>query len=359
MKPPSYSGGLSVADVQTMTANKTVHKLSSNENPFPPSPKVIKAVQSEAAKLNIYPPRNDDPLRAALSDYFGRNLTADYFYTGDSGYEAIDLVSRAFVNEGDEVIVSRPTFGAYFKILALQGAKFVDAPLNPDTFVPDVDAILAAITERTKLIMVCNPGNPTGVIMTADQMDKLVANVPDHVIIVADEVYSHFNRSPEFPDSIKYVLENKNVIILHTFSKAFGLAGLRLGYGIAAPHLTAEIWRHRRVFHINKLAMAAGIAALEDRAYTENAIATILEEKDKLIRQMKAMGIKVWPSETNFLLFRQKFPAKIMFERLTEEGIMVRYPEGDGLPDCLRVSIGSAESNKAFIDAIIKIMAPY
>jgi histidinol-phosphate aminotransferase len=357
MTTVDYQGGRGVDEVKASVGVDSVIKLSSNENPVGMSPKVAALLADMVSGLNRYPPRKDDAFRQALADYHGCGLTADYFITGDSGSTALELFTRAFVNDGDEYIICPPTFGVYKRMGSLQRASAVEVPLDPDDFSMDVDAVLNAITERTRLIYLCNPNNPTGAMIPAATMDALVKQLPDHVYLISDEVYHHYVGRDDYPDSVQYVVDGKNVLIVHSFSKAFGLAGLRLGYGIARPDVAAQAEKFRRIFHINALGMAAGVAALSDLEHVERTVANNSEGKAYLYAELARLGVRYWPTEGNYVLVQPSVDAERIHARLERRGIMVRYMDGDGLSNCLRVSIGLMDENRAFIAALGEIVA--
>ena len=227
--------------------------MANNENPLGPSPRVIEAIGSVAPTLNGYPDWTDIGLRQAIADVLGRGLTPAHIYSGCSGFEALELLARAFLQAGDELILSSPTFsGAYKKVALPLGARVIDVPLEAETFRYRPDAVLEAITDKTRLVMVCNPNNPTGTIISASALDELMRGLPEHVLVVADEVYHHFVDDAAYPDTLQYVLDGRNIVIIHSFSKAYGMAGMRLGYGIARPEIANFIAGLHRGFHQNK-----------------------------------------------------------------------------------------------------------
>ena len=352
----TYRGGLSVDEVRNQVKADQIYKLSSNENPRGPSPLVVQAIQEAALALNSYPPRSDDALRQALVDTYDCGLTLDHFVCTNSGSEALQIIARAFLEAGDEFVVCSPTFGAYVRFASTQGAIPVDAPLRAADFTHDVDAILAAITERTRLVFICNPNNPTGVIMPAADFDRLVANIPPHVTIVADQVYEHYVQRADFPDTVSHVLAGKPIMIVQTFSKSYGLAGLRLGYVIAPPELGERLRGQLRNFHMNSISLAAGIAALQDKAYVQESARLAEEGKAYLYGELERLEVQTWPSEGNFVLIRPSAPTAEVYQQLLERGVMVRQTDMFGYPEGLRVTVGSAEANAAFIAALEEIL---
>lgn len=334
----------------------TIHKLSSNENPLGPSPQVMDVIREATSALHVYPPRGDDTFREVLASHHARGLTPDHFVSANSGYEVLDLVGRAFLRPGDEAIISSPTYRAYAWSAARQEATVVDVRLRPDDFSLDVDGILAAVTDRTRLVCVCNPGNPSGSIVSGVDVERLLAHLPPHAILVADEVYGHYVDDPAYPDSIQYIQHDRSVIIVHSLSKAYGLAGLRIGYGIGRPDLVERVAAYRRPFHLSTLAIRAGIAAIQDTAHLEQSVALARAGRRYLRRELNRLGVRTWPSQGNFVLFRTGTPAREVYERLLERGVMVRPTDSNGLPDHLRVSAGLPVANEAFIGALSAIL---
>ena len=324
--------------------------LGGNESPLGPSPLVREAILAELDRLHRYPPMQDDELREALAAHHGRGLTRDHFLTGAAGSEVIDLVSRAFLEPGDEIIISTPTFTAYAPAAALAGAGVVDVPLKPGDFSLDVERLLAAVTPRTRLLYLCNPGNPTGVIATRDDVARLLGALPPHVLLVSDEVYSHYVDDPAFPDTTIDVLAGRSVIVIHSFSKVHGLAGLRLGYAFAAPAIIARVARFRRAYHLSRLALAAGIAALRDAAHIERTIDLARRGRRFLYDGIAAMGIEVWESQANFVLVRPP-DGEGMVRTLAAHGIRVRSTARNGFPGGIRVTAGLEDENRRFLSA--------
>ena len=204
--------------------------------------------------------------------------------------------------------------------------------------------------------MLCNPNNPTGTITPAQAMDELMRGLPDHVLLVTDEVYHHFVAAPDFPDSLQYALAHKNIVIVHSFSKAYALAGMRLGYGIAKPEIANYIAGLHRGFHQNKLALAAGIAACQDQAHMRRCVEFIRGEVAWLCRQFDRLDIKYWTPATNFIMFETRVPAEDLNQRLLERGFLLRTQTRNNLPYCIRVSAGTRETNQAFIRALGEIL---
>lgn len=325
--------------------------MAANENPVGPSPRAVEAIQQAVTALNRYPSIGDQELREALADFVGEGTTADYFFTGRGGGDVLAMLAQALLSPGDECIICPPTFPVYEIVAGRNEATTVHVPLLPD-FSYDIDAILAAVTARTRLIYICNPNNPTGSIITAAQMETLLNHIPDHVFIIADEVYHHFATSPHYTNSLAHVLAGKNVIVLHSFSKAFGLAGLRLGYAICDPAVAGYLARVRQAFHISRLAMIGGLAALQDREHLERTISIIVPEREKLYTRLQALGFTVWPSQASFILFKPSFAAEPLAGRLLQQGILIREMSPFYLPGHIRISVGLPQENERLMAAL-------
>lgn len=349
---------MSKADVTEKYGVEPVYRMTFNESPLGASPKVVAAIQEAAATIGDYPPLGDEVLREALAKRWGRGLTANHFFTGSSGSEALELVARAYLQPGDEIIVSPPTFGVYSHLAALQGAKVVSVPLEEPYFWPDVDAIFAAVTPRTRLIVVCNPNNPTGTVMPATDMHDLIRDLPSHVTILADEVYCDFVTSPYYPDTLSYILEGKPIIRIQTFSKAYGLAGLRLGYGIAPPEIADYVGGLHRGFHQNRLALAAGVAALADEEHLQKNVQSVLASRQWLGEQFDRLDLAYIPSETNFMVVRLPLThdASAVVQALLPYGVMIRKLDHPSLENCLRISISVPEGNQQLIRGLEDIL---
>lgn len=356
MAKVEYSGGPQIEEVRARVKAARIHKLSANENPLGPSPDAIAAMREAMATIQRYPPRGDDLLRHALAAHYGRSLSPDHFTSANSGYDIIDLIGRTFLQAGDAVLISSPTYRAYGWAAERLGAGIIDVPSNTDDFTLDLDRLLNAIDTRTRLLFLCNPGNPTGAIVPAPVVERLLDTLPDGVMVVADEVYSHYVDDPAFPDSIAHVLNEQPLIVVQSFSKAYGLAGLRLGYAIARPDLIEQVARFRRPFHLGALALQGGIAALADRRHLAASVRLAREGRRYLVRELERLGVPCWPSQANFVLFRPPPPVEAVFEALIERGIMVRPTDSNGLPGHLRVSAGLPESNEAFVRALTEVL---
>ncbi len=354
---PIYVGGASIEAIPKEYGLEDVIKMASNESALGPSPLAVEAVQQAATTLNRYPPMGDEDLRAALAESFGEGFEPDNFFTGNGGCDVLSMTAASLLNPGDECIICRPTFPVYDITARRVGASVVYVDLDPDHFTYDVEAILSAVTERTRLVYICSPNNPTGTTITAQQMETLVNNMPSHVVIIADEVYYHFVTTDDYPDSLAYVREGKNVVVLHSFSKAFGLAGLRLGYAVAPTEIARYLSRARESFHLSKQTLVGGIAGLQDKDHIEKTVALTVNGRNWLHQQLSELGMQVWASQGNFVLFKPPFPPAECSERLLKRGVIVRPMTQFYLPTHLRVTVGLPEENERFIAVLQESLA--
>ncbi len=345
--------------VRETAQDETAYRLHFNESPLGVSPKVAEAIRAEADQIGKYPVFSDNNLREALAKVWKNDLTADHFYTACSGYETIEMATRAFITEGDDLISCSPTFGMYKKVTLQEGGVHVDVPLLLPDFSVDVDGILAAINERTRIVLICNPNNPTGTMMGSADFHRLVTNLPDHVLLVADEVYCHFVTNPDYPNSIPYILDGHNIISIQSFSKAYGMAGLRAGYAIARPEIADYIAGFQRGFHQNRLAHVAMIAALQDQDHLWENVRVALEGKQWICTQLDALGIEYIPSETNFIIIKlpNTLNAKEVAAQMSAANILVKPQKDRGLENTMRVSATKPEGNQAFINKLKEVVS--
>ncbi|MDF1695395.1 MAG: histidinol-phosphate transaminase [Saprospiraceae bacterium] len=350
----SYKGGKSLSEIDA--TDKKIYKLSSNENQLGSSPKAVAAIKKHIDSLYNYPDRTDDRLRQALEKYYNGELKADQFLTTNSGVANIDLIIRAFMDEGDECIFSNPAFGPYHEFPKKIGGKSIDIPLIGDDFLLDVEGILKAINERTRLIFITSPNNPTGTHIPKSQIDAIIAGMPDHVVLVFDEVYFQFADAEDYVRPLPYVLEGKNVIGINSLSKAYGLAGLRLGYSYSTLEIASYLQQLRIPFMINSLSMEGGIAALEDDAFINETVEFVHREKKYLYKEFDALGIKYWKTQANFILTEPSMDPLIFEEEMIKEGVMVRPVAGFGAPTCVRITIGTRAGNETLVNAWKKLL---
>ncbi len=343
-----YVPGKPIEELERELGIARAVKLASNENPIGPSPKAL-AVLSEAARsLNRYPDGGAQRLRDALAQRW--KLTPDQVILGNGSDEIIGMLARAFLSPGEEAILADQTFVIYkMEVTAAHGVPMV-VPVKD--WRHDLPKMAEAITDRTRLLFLCNPNNPTGTMVSAAEVEALMARLPDHVIVVFDEAYYEYVAHRDYPDSLRYVKDGRHAIALRTFSKIYGLAGLRIGYGLTTPEIAGYLNRVRPPFNANSLAQRAALAALEDEEHVSRSRALNQAEKDVLRDGLTALGFQPVPSETNFLFFDVGRDGRRVFEALLREGVIVRHIEGR----MLRVSIGLPEENQLFLQALTKVL---
>jgi histidinol-phosphate aminotransferase len=326
-------------------------KLASNENPFGPSPKALEAIAKEAKNLQIYPDQKSILLREALAKKL--KVADDNIIIGNGSDEIMQLAAATFLKPGEEVILSKNTFSIYEMVTRVFDGKLVFVDLKD--YAQDLDAMAAAITPKTKLIFLCNPHNPTGSLISKKALHDFLTKVPDNVLVVIDEAYIEFTDPKLAPESISYVLEGKNVLVLRTFSKFYGLAGLRAGYGIAPKELIGYMMRVKPPFNVNRLAQAGAKAALDDKAFTDKTYKNNLEGKKYLYAELDKLGLEYKKTESNFIFVNIKRSADELFMQLMKKGIIIRPLTSFGLPQAIRVSIGTKEQNQKFISSLANL----
>ncbi|HWC51791.1 MAG TPA: histidinol-phosphate transaminase, partial [Nitrospira sp.] len=294
-----YVPGKPIEELQREFGLARVIKLASNENPLGPSPKALAVIPEGVATLHRYPDGGAFSLRESLANRW--KVTADQVIVGNGSDEILGLLARTFLSPGDEAVMADHTFVIYrMEVMAAHG-KAVVVPLVQ--WRHDVKAMTAAITERTRLIFICNPNNPTGTMVSAEEVAQLLARVPEHVVVVFDEAYFEYVRSSQFPDSMAYVRQGRNAIVLRTFSKIYGLAGLRIGYGVTTPEIANFLNRVRPPFNANSLAQRAALAALDDDEHVAKSRAVNQAGMEQVVSGLRGLGLAPIPSEANFVYF--------------------------------------------------------
>ena len=344
-----YVPGTPIEEVQREYGLEDVIKLASNENPLGTSPKALAAMERVLPRLNFYPDGQSYYLRHALAEYLG--VEPQQVTVGNGADGIIMQTCMAYLEEDSEVIVSRSSFPVYDLFTHAMRATLIKTPLKG--YGLDLDAMAQAITGRTRLVFVCNPNNPTGMIVTADEVDAFMERVPDYVLVVFDEAYYELVASDEYPDTLQYIQEGRqNIMSIRTFSKIYGLAGIRLGYAVADPDILAPLNRVKEPFAVNLLAQAAGMAALEDETFLKKSVAANQAGRLFLYREFDRLGLRYVESHTNFILVEIGPQAATVQQRLLERGIIVRPCAGYDLPNCLRITVGNQAQNARLIEAL-------
>ena len=343
-----YVPGKPVDELERELGIAKAVKLASNENPRGPSPKALAVLADAARSLNRYPDGGAHKLRAALARRF--KVTPDHIILGNGSDELIGLLARTFLAPGEEAVMASHTFVIYkMEVTAAHGVPVV-VPMRD--WRHDLPAMARAITNRTRLIFLCNPNNPTGTMVTAAEVESFMAHVPDQAVVVFDEAYLEYVRDPDFPDALAYVQQHRHVIVLRTFSKIYGLAGLRIGYGITTPEITNYLNRIRPPFNANSLAQEAALAALDDEEHLR-ASRTLNETELTVMEDgLRQLGFQPIPTQTNFVYFHVGRDGRQVFEALLREGVIVRHIEGP----MLRVTVGLPDENRRFLAALKSVL---
>lgn len=331
---------------------KDVIKLASNENPYPPSPKVLKAMAQAGRQVNRYPDGGCFLLRRALAKKL--KVGEDQLIFGNGSDELIVLATKAFANRGDEIIIAKPSFLIYEIASVLSGARLHQVPLKHFDY--DLEGMKAKINARTKIIFIGNPDNPAGTYITASQAQDFLRAVPKNVLVFFDEAYFEYVGAKDYPDTLRLLKKHPNVMVTRTFSKMYGLAGLRIGYGIAGSKIIDILNRLREPFNVNSVAQAAALAVLKDDAYYRKIARDVNIQKQYLYRSLECMGIGFEESFTNFILINTGTDSSQVANALLKKGVIVRDMAAWGLKNYIRVSIGNASENKCFIQSLEEVL---
>ena len=348
-----YQPGRPVEDVQRELGLDRVVKLASNEGPFGPFPAALEALARSAEDLNRYPDGGAFRLHAALAERHG--VAFEEIAVGAGADGCIDMLSQAILDPGDEIVCGWPSFPSYVIYARKQGAEAVLVPLADHRY--DLDALLAAVTPRTKLVYVCHPNNPTGTTNTTAELDAYFAAVPPHVVTVVDQAYFEYIDDPDYPDAVeRYLKAGRKVVVLRTFSKIYGLAGLRVGYAVGPRKCIASMTKVRRPFDLTTPAQVAAVASIGDDAELARRRAVNTEGLARLEALLREHGLDPVPSVGNFLYVDTGADGTELFERLLREGVIVRPLAGFGSPGAIRISVGTPDELDFFAAALGRVL---
>jgi histidinol-phosphate aminotransferase len=327
-------------------------KLASNENPLGPSPLAVMALRRKLKEIHLYPDDGCFALSKRLASFLGVNEEQLIF--GNGSVDVIDFITKTFVAPGDHVVIAEGAFIMYKIAAKMADAKATMIPLKD--YVHDLDAMAAAVTPQTKVVYIANPNNPTGTMLNESQVKSFMKKIPESCVVVFDEAYSEYIDRPDFPNTIKLLKDWPNAIVLHTFSKIYGLAGLRVGYGVGDPELISQVRKVRLPFNISLAGQVACLAALDDSKHLARSKKINTEGKEYLYKQFQSLGIAYVPSEGNFILIDPKVDSQIIFLSLQKLGVIVRPIKNYGYQTELRVTIGTARHNKKLIGALKQVL---
>ncbi|PHS25380.1 MAG: histidinol-phosphate transaminase [Methylophaga sp.] len=345
-----YVPGKPIEELERELGISNIVKLASNENPLGPSEKVLAVIANTAKQVTRYPDGNGFVLKAALAEKY--KLDTAQITLGNGSNDVLELIARAFVTAADEVLFSQYAFAVYPLVTQAIGAKAVIAPSH--NYGHDLQAMSTLISEKTKLIFIANPNNPTGTYLEAEELEAFIAQVASTTLVVLDEAYVEYNEQDV--DSIDWLAKYPNLIITRTFSKAYGLAGLRVGYALSHPEVADLLNRIRQPFNVNALALAAATVALQDKAYITKTKQLNNDGMQQLIVGFNALNLNYIPSKGNFITVDVQKSGDKVFNDLLQQGVIVRPVTNYGLPKHIRVSIGLAAENQRFIDTLSEVL---
>ncbi len=346
-----YEAGRSVDDVRREFGVSRVVKLASNENPLGPSPVALEAVRAQLDRVHIYP-RGGIELRSVLAEEYGAKI--DNVIVGSGSDSIISNIVRTFLGDQDEILTTEAAFIGFQVVAKSRGVPYRTVPLRQWHY--DLEALADGVNEHTKIIYLANPNNPTGTIFTRQEFEAFYKHIPERVLIILDEAYFEYARyNPRYPDSMHYRLDN--VITLRTFSKVYGLAGLRVGYGFAHEDLICNLLKVKLPFEPSSLAEAAGVAALRDKAFLHRSLEVNVRGMEMMSAGLRGRGFEVVPSEANFLMvvLPDGRAAHELAEGLLRLGVIIRPLGAFGLPQCVRISIGTDEENRICLEAVDQV----
>lgn len=348
----AYEPGKPISEVKEELNLEEVIKLASNESPYRPFEVAQKAIAEAMGELNRYPDGACTALKRRLASFLG--FPVENIAIGNGSNELIRIIAMALVNRGDEAVMATPSFVIYPTVTKLMGGKCREVNLRD--FRHDLPAMLKEVNDRTRIVFVCNPNNPTGTIVYRDELSAFLDALSSRVLPVLDEAYFEFVEDPKFPDGLDYFREGRNVVVLRTFSKIYGLAGCRIGYAVASKEVVNAINKVRDPFNVNLLAQAAALASLDEQGEVERRKKLNLEGKKYLYGELDRLGAPWVPSESNFIFVDVKENSRDVFNRLLKEGVIVRSGDIFGYDTFIRVTVGAPKENTKFISALEKVL---
>jgi histidinol-phosphate aminotransferase len=348
-----YIPGKPLWEVQKVLRLDRVIKLASNENPIGPSPNSLAVITDLLSSLNRYPDAHSLELKNAIASSL--SLTTQQLIITNGADELITLISETYLEPDDEIIVPSPSFSEYDFGAHLMGAKVVPVPLD-NNYQFNIDLIVSAVTDRTKLVYICSPNNPTGTYLPKSKLKELLQFLPEHILVVFDSAYSHFATNEDYTNGLEFVRSGYPIIVLQTFSKIYGLAGLRVGFGAAPENIIESIVRVKEPFNVNSLAQAAATAAIMDDEHVEKSKQVNTAGREQLYKAFRELGFLYTESMSNFILVNFGHEAKEIYQQLLTQGVIVRNGDTWGIPQHLRISVGTAEENTILIEAIKSIL---
>lgn len=347
-----YQPGKPMAELERELGITDIIKLASNENALGPSPAVLAAVAA-STDLHRYPDGNGFALKQALSEFHG--IAPEQITLGNGSNDILEFAARAFLTEQHSCVFSQHAFAIYPLVTQAVGARGIETPAK--NYGHDLPAMLDAITDNTRLLFIANPNNPTGTCLAATELRQFMDAVPEHVVVLVDQAYFEYAGSADYANCIEWVDDYPNLVVTRTFSKAYGLAALRVGYGVSQPELADLLNRVRQPFNVNSVAQQAAVVAIRDQGHIERSIRFNRDGMAQLVAGLDSMGLHFIPSSANFISIDLEQSAMPIFEQLLREGIIVRPIAGYGMPDYIRVTVGLEQENDRFLTALAKVLS--
>jgi histidinol-phosphate aminotransferase len=320
-------------------------KLASNENPFGASPKAKKAISAVIGSAGLYPDGASIQLRQALAERYG--LAIDNFIVGNGSDEIFLFITGAFIDKGDQMITSECTFSEYAFATKLFGGEVVTAPMKDGRY--QLKELAKKVTPKTKLVFIANPNNPTGTYVRTDEFEQFMRDIPETVLVIMDEAYYEYVQAADYPDTLKLLGQYKNLLITRTFSKIYGLAGLRVGYAIGDAEIIGYLNKAREPFNVNSVAQAAAVAALQDKTFVKKSVTNNNSQKAFLYQELTKRNLQFFPSEGNFIFVYLPVDCDTAFQKLMDFGVTIRPMKSFGQNNAIRVTIGTPKQNKLFL----------
>ena len=353
---PAFTPGKSIEDLQEEYGFEKVTKLNSNENPIGPSPLALEAVQRAAADLHYYPGVTVSQLRCKLAESIDPDLDKDNIIIGNGSVDVLRMAAEAFLHGGGESIMRRVAFPMYAALTKMYGGECVFIEANED-YTCDLSSIAEKVTDRTRLVFLSSPNNPTGMTITQQELDELVETIPRSVVVILDQAYQEYVDARGSPDVAKYVLDGRNVIITRTFSKIYGLAGLRIGYGIARKEIIGYLSRARLPFHTSSVALTGAMASLDDTEHVRLSRELNAEGKQYLCEEFDKLGLAYLPTQANFiLLVGFEHDTKVISQALLRRGVLVSPTHPFNMPQAIRITIGKPDENERLVEALREVL---
>ena len=348
-----YVPGKSIEEAKAEFGLKTVEKLASNENPLGPSPKAVAEIRKQVEMIHLYPDPTAAELREKLAGKLG--VEAGQIVVANGGEQILQLIAQTFVNEGDEAIMADATFDVYASSVSYLGGIPVRVPLA--AYRHDVPGFLQKVTARTKLLYVCNPNNPTGNIISAEELRSLAEALPDRVVLVLDEAYYDYAKvNPDYPDSLALLAKRANTVILRTFSKVAGIAGVRIGYAVTSAEIAGQMGKIKPTFNVNRLAQAAALGAADDAEHIAKTVDLNYRSLGMMEEYFEKKGLEYIKSSTNFVFVNTGIDSRLVFQELMKRGVIIRPGFNWGFDNWIRVSSGTSGQTRIFLEKLEEIL---